>query len=303
MIILDGTNGETFPSWTTATRPASPNAGQTGYNTTTSSLEFYNGSAWVSVSGGVTSVANGGTGQTTYTDGQLLIGNTTGNTLAKATLTAGAGVTITNGSGAITVASPLAKNTTIYGSTASGVYTAPSNTQWVKITVVGFGGTGGASTGLRGSGGGSGGVAIKWLSMSAGQTLNYSAASGSGNGSSVSSGSLSITTISANNGSDGATSAYGASKVFGGAGGTASGGDINISGIGGSPAYGSSTALSTQVGGSGGSCPGWGIGGYGFGGGTQDGIGGFGYGAGGSGALNSTAPGYGANSIIIFEAY
>ena len=34
-------------------------------------------------------VAFGGTGQTTYTDGQLLIGNTTGNTLAKATLTAG----------------------------------------------------------------------------------------------------------------------------------------------------------------------------------------------------------------------
>jgi hypothetical protein len=49
-------------------------------------------------------VANGGTGQTTYTDGQLLIGNTTGNTLAKSTLTAGSGITITNGSGAITIA-------------------------------------------------------------------------------------------------------------------------------------------------------------------------------------------------------
>jgi hypothetical protein len=49
-------------------------------------------------------VASGGTGQTTYTDGQLLIGNTTGNTLAKATLTAGTGVTVTNGSGSITLA-------------------------------------------------------------------------------------------------------------------------------------------------------------------------------------------------------
>ena len=48
-------------------------------------------------------VTSGGTGQTTYTDGQLLIGNTTGNTLTKATLTAGTGVTITNGSGAITI--------------------------------------------------------------------------------------------------------------------------------------------------------------------------------------------------------
>ena len=48
-------------------------------------------------------VASGGTGQTSFTDGQLLIGNSTGNTLAKTTLTAGSGVTITNGSGAITI--------------------------------------------------------------------------------------------------------------------------------------------------------------------------------------------------------
>jgi hypothetical protein len=53
---------------------------------------------------GTLGVANGGTGQTSFTDGQLLIGNSTGNTLTPATLTAGAGVTITNGSGAITVA-------------------------------------------------------------------------------------------------------------------------------------------------------------------------------------------------------
>lgn len=53
---------------------------------------------------GTLPVANGGTGQTTYTDGQLLIGNTTGNTLTKATLTAGSGITITNGAGSITIA-------------------------------------------------------------------------------------------------------------------------------------------------------------------------------------------------------
>jgi hypothetical protein len=52
---------------------------------------------------GTLPVANGGTGQTTYTDGQLLVGNTTGNTLAKATLTAGSGVAITNGAGSITI--------------------------------------------------------------------------------------------------------------------------------------------------------------------------------------------------------
>ena len=53
---------------------------------------------------GTLPVANGGTGQTSYTDGQLLIGNSTGNTLTKATLTAGTNVTITNAAGAITIA-------------------------------------------------------------------------------------------------------------------------------------------------------------------------------------------------------
>lgn len=53
---------------------------------------------------GTLAVANGGTGQTSYTDGQLLIGNTTGNTLTKSTLTAGSGISITNGSGSITIA-------------------------------------------------------------------------------------------------------------------------------------------------------------------------------------------------------
>jgi len=52
---------------------------------------------------GTLPVANGGTGQTTYTNGQLLIGNSTGNTLTKATLTEGTGVTITNSAGGITI--------------------------------------------------------------------------------------------------------------------------------------------------------------------------------------------------------
>ena len=51
--------------------------------------------------------AAGGTGQTTYTDGQLLIGNSTGNTLSKASLTAGTGISITPGSGSITIASTV----------------------------------------------------------------------------------------------------------------------------------------------------------------------------------------------------
>ena len=49
-------------------------------------------------------VNQGGTGQTTYINGELLIGNTTGNTLAKATLTAGSTkLSIVNSTGSITL--------------------------------------------------------------------------------------------------------------------------------------------------------------------------------------------------------
>jgi hypothetical protein len=56
-------------------------------------------------------VDKGGTGQTSYTNGQLLIGNSTGNTLTKSTLTAGSGVTITNGNGSITISATGAGGT------------------------------------------------------------------------------------------------------------------------------------------------------------------------------------------------
>lgn len=61
----------------------------------------------------VVTVTGGGTGQTTYTDGELLIGNSTGNTLTKATLTGTANqVVVTNGSGSITLSTPQDINTT-----------------------------------------------------------------------------------------------------------------------------------------------------------------------------------------------
>ncbi len=62
----------------------------------------------------------GGTGQTSYTDGQLLIGNSTGNTLTKTTLTAGSGIAITNGSGSISIAA------TNSGTVTSVAATVPS---------------------------------------------------------------------------------------------------------------------------------------------------------------------------------
>ena len=75
---------------------------------------------------GTVAVSNGGTGQTTYTDGQILIGNTTGNTLAKSTLTGTTNqVTVTNGAGSITLSLPQSIHTaatpTFAGLTLSGL--------------------------------------------------------------------------------------------------------------------------------------------------------------------------------------
>ena len=45
-----GANGALLASWTTAGRPASPVAGQMGWNSTLGALDFYNGSAWLNIS-------------------------------------------------------------------------------------------------------------------------------------------------------------------------------------------------------------------------------------------------------------
>lgn len=85
---------------------------------------------------GTVAVVNGGTGQTTYTDGQILIGNSTGNTLTKTTLTAGTNVSITNGSGAITInatdafvgtVTSVGGTGTVNGITLTGTVTSSGN--------------------------------------------------------------------------------------------------------------------------------------------------------------------------------
>ena len=85
---------------------------------------------------GTLPVANGGTGQTSYTNGQLLIGNTTGNTLTKATLTAGTGVTITNGAGSITIAGLTGITSSTV--TALGTNAGDSVTSATATTTIGF---------------------------------------------------------------------------------------------------------------------------------------------------------------------
>jgi hypothetical protein len=50
-LILDGTLGVLPQTWTTVTRPATPVAGQQGFNSTQAGIEFYNGTAWPLVPG------------------------------------------------------------------------------------------------------------------------------------------------------------------------------------------------------------------------------------------------------------
>ena len=101
---------------------------------------------------GTLPVAKGGTGQTTYTDGQLLIGNSTGNTLTKATLTAGTGISVTNSTGSITIANTASVSAatptalgTVYGVTAStniavalGYQAATTTVSAGSVTAIGY---------------------------------------------------------------------------------------------------------------------------------------------------------------------
>jgi hypothetical protein len=72
------------------------------------------------------SVANGGTGNSSFTNGQLLIGNSTGNTLTKATLTAGTNISITNGTGSITIAATVSYSKSV-------CVLAPTNTDSITL--------------------------------------------------------------------------------------------------------------------------------------------------------------------------
>ena len=101
------------------TAPVATTLGGTGLTSFTSGGAVY-ASSTSALTTGTLPVASGGTGQTSYTDGQLLIGNTATGSLSKATLTAGSGITITNGNGSITIASSLAGGTVTSINVAGG---------------------------------------------------------------------------------------------------------------------------------------------------------------------------------------
>jgi hypothetical protein len=135
--------------------PASAADGYLFNRTDTNRLRLYNDGAWADV-GNPGTVTGTGTAANAFsywsgssslgstaaaTDGQLLIGRT-GNTPQAATLTAGSGVTITNGAGSITIAAsgggsgdaPLGSQTVDLNSTTPVVvYTVPPGRSAVPV--------------------------------------------------------------------------------------------------------------------------------------------------------------------------
>jgi hypothetical protein len=89
----------------------------------------------VQVKGGNIDVLSGGTGNTSYTDGQLLIGNSNGNTLSKGTLIAGTGISITNGNGSIEIGNTVANTDTTYSTS----FVDDNNDAILRLTAGGSG--------------------------------------------------------------------------------------------------------------------------------------------------------------------
>jgi hypothetical protein len=249
----------------------------------------------------VLEVDNGGTGQSSYINGQLLIGNTTGNTLTKATLTAGTGISINNGAGSITIASTVSPGgASLQVFEGNGTFTIPVGITSVKVTIVGGGGGsgGGANTctGVVPSGGGGGGGAciVGLTGLTPGGTISVTVggggaagagtAGGTGGTSQIASGTQTITTRSATGGSG---STYAASSALGGTGGLGSGGTLNLRGM-----AGDGVAVNNAIANGGGSF---------FGGGRNSIIQAGQYGGGGPGS-NTNNVGYaGSAGVVLFE--
>jgi hypothetical protein len=255
--IVNGTDGITFPSWTTPTRPAVPVAGQAGFNTTIGAMETYTGSAWSTsdlpatgasgnflqsngtswTSASTLAVSNGGTGQTTLTTayGVLAAGTTATGALQNIGTGTSTQVLTSNGPGVLPSFQAAAaggfSNMTVYAS--PGTFTTPSTTTRIKVTVVGGGGGGGQSGGSSGGGGG-GGAAIYVGPVTASTPYSVTVGgggSGAGPGTGTAGGTSSFGSLaSATGGGGGTTNPSGAPTAAGGTGGAGSAGTLQFVG-------------------------------------------------------------------------
>ena len=148
------------------------------------------GTLALAYSGTALPAANGGTGQTSYTDGQLLIGNTAGG-LSKSTLTAGSGVLITNGNGSITISASGTSGVSSFNGGGTGLTPATATTGAITLggtLAVANGGTGGTTQATARAGLGLGTVAtLNSISLTSNVTGTLPLANG-GTGSTTASG-------------------------------------------------------------------------------------------------------------------
>ena len=183
----------------------------------------------INLASGVTGtlpVANGGTGATTLTANNVLLGNGTSAPLAVAPSTSG-NVLTSNGTTWQSTAPAGGGFSTLVTIASSTTYTIPAGVSLIKIYVTGGGG-GGSTSGY--AGGSAGGTAIKYLSVTAGSTISITIGAGGGipgGGIPVNGGTSEAiygsTAITGNGGSLGPSSS-------GVSGGSASGGDLNLRG-------------------------------------------------------------------------
>ena len=239
-------------------------------------------------------VADGGTGRSTLTAENVLLGD--GTNAVKFVAPGTSGNVLTSNGTTWTSAAPLS-GLAAQVFTSSGTFTIPTGVTRVKVTVVGGGGGGcnGGGFGQNGTrgGGGGGGTAVKWLTgLTPGNTLAVTVGAGGagnaaggnpGGNSTVSSGTQSISTITGGGGGEGAVT-FGHWTV----GGIGSGGDLNIRGSG-SQSGGDGVGGSSTMGG-----------GSGVGGTSAASAEGGAYGGGGSSAFNAVSSA-GAAGVVIFE--
>lgn len=235
------------PVWSTTAWPATSTINQLLYSSAAnviSGLATANSATLVTTSGGVPVMSG------TMTNGQIIIGST-GATPTAATLTAlaSSGVAITNGAASITIGTNgVLKSFQVFTTGTAATYTKPAGINNILVECLGGGGAGGGSASSAagiavGGGGGAGGYCRKLITGAA-ATYTYTVGAGgtpgtAGNNPGGNGGATTFSggTLSAGGGGGGTGDAGSStSHTTGGgfvAGGTSTGGDINVTGNGG----------------------------------------------------------------------
>jgi hypothetical protein len=216
-------------------------------------------------------VANGGTGASTLTSNNVILGNGVAAVQFVAPGSSG-NVLASNGTTWASTAPSGVPNVQVF--TSSGTFTVPAGITRAKVTVVGGGGSGAAGAGGGGGGGGTAIEIVTGLTPAGTVTVTVGGVAGTSSFGAYCS----------------ATGGATVASIVGGAGGVGSGGDINLSGSGGG---GGGTTGGFSVYGTGGSSS---LGGGGYGGVNTAGGNGGNYGGGGAGG-----GGTGAGGVVIVE--